>query len=1035
MPRLFDLTLAALLALASCAVPPPSDYVQRLGTAKPAAQISVGQNAVGEACTQSPGEDGGADIYCGTWQQPSARVRPGEAATGAQLPQLATASAWRVGIDERFACQPAAATSILGGDPAELMQCTQRVGGWPHVAMVALVGGRAWYADGVLPAATVMARSIGVLSGVVSAGAAPPSSAADALMAQRLAAQVFRSGDIGAFDQLMAAGTRANLADSPAAAEAAFRAALAVQQKALGKDNPNTATVLMTLALQLSNDGRYADADALFAQAARLAPNAADPTAQPRLLHYRGLDARNRGRLEDALTLLKQAETGYAALVPSGALRATEASAKPVSAFASRVLPNSDVVAGQDMLTDPAARSALLGLIEARRNEALVLRGLGRIAESQSAAAAADQLAVSNGLAQPILAARLYRTTGITAAAAGNASLALTDFSESSTAFNRSLPESKPLADTYLLRARQLVLSGDTAAALPICRSAVAALVALKDGTAPELLNPCLDVYADAATKQPGQRQALLAEMFTASQLAQGGITTQQIAQATARLQENARDPRVAEAIRKRQDANSALQALYRERDALTTTGQATAPGAAPARGSAVSDLDKQISAAQAALAAADSALQAASPNYGQLVQQVAPASAVLAALHPHEAFASIVLGDNHGWVFLLRDGSVATARIDAGAPQMAKLVHDLRAGIELTATGALPTFNIAAARALYDDTLGKVSGSLDGVTALVVAPSGPLLAIPFETLLTGPADSEDLAGAPWLVRKFSLAHVPAPSNFVSLRRIAAGSRATEPWFGFGDFQPVTLAQARAAFPGPTCAESAQLLSELPPLPGTEKELAAARQIFGASPGDEMLGRAFTAPAVLKASLKNDRILHFATHALLPSDLACQSEPAIVTSAPVGASSATSALLTASEVVGMDLDADLIILSACNSGGPGGGTAGESLSGLARAFFFAGARALMVSHWDVSDQVAPYLIADTLARMRADPGIGAAAALRNAQLAMLQEAGHGLSAEVAHPFFWAPFAVIGEGGARGPVSAEAGPVRQVAAAK
>jgi CHAT domain-containing protein len=223
-------------------------------------------------------------------------------------------------------------------------------------------------------------------------------------------------------------------------------------------------------------------------------------------------------------------------------------------------------------------------------------------------------------------------------------------------------------------------------------------------------------------------------------------------------------------------------------------------------------------------------------------------------------------------------------------------------------------------------------------------------------------------------------------------------------------------------------------LAGLPPLPGTEKELAAARQIFGASPADEMLGRAFTEPAVLKAALKNYRILHFATHALLPSDLACQSEPAIVTSAPVGASSATSALLTASEVVGMDLDADLIILSACNSGGPGGGTAGESLSGLARAFFFAGARALMVSHWDVSDQVAPYLIADTLARMRADPGIGVAAALRNAQLAMLQEAGHGLPAVVAHPFFWAPFAVIGEGGAQGAVSAEAGPVLQVAAA-
>ena len=79
----------------------------------------------------------------------------------------------------------------------------------------------------------------------------------------------------------------------------------------------------------------------------------------------------------------------------------------------------------------------------------------------------------------------------------------------------------------------------------------------------------------------------------------------------------------------------------------------------------------------------------------------------------------------------------------------------------------------------------------------------------------------------------------------------------------------------------------------------------------------------------------------------------------------------------------MDLDAELVILSACNSGGPGGTTAGESLSGLARAFFFAGARALMVSHWDVNDQVGAYLVAGTLGEMRDHPGIGVAAALRD----------------------------------------------------
>ncbi len=414
--------------------------------------------------------------------------------------------------------------------------------------------------------------------------------------------------------------------------------------------------------------------------------------------------------------------------------------------------------------------------------------------------------------------------------------------------------------------------------------------------------------------------------------------------------------------------------------------------------------------------------LQAASPNYGQLVQQVVPAKDVFAALHPSEAFAAISLSDEDGWVFLLRDGSITVSRIDGGLTQIAELVRRVRAGIELTTAG-LPTFDIADAQKLYQMTLGGVAGAMDGVKSLVVAPAGPLLSLPFEVLLTGPAEPTDLADAPWLVRKFTLAHVPAPSNFVSLRKIAAGSRATHPWFGFGDFHPVTLAQAERTFTGAGCGDSAKLLAGLPPLPYARKELEAARALLGADASDELLGPAFTADAVLKARLKDYRILQFSTHALLPSELRCQSEPAIITSAPPNAPTANGALLTASAVVGLDLDADLVVLSACNSGGPGGTTAGESLSGLARAFFYAGARSLAVTHWAVNDQVAAFLVADTLRRMRENANLGVAGALRDAQLAMLADAGKGLPAEIAHPFFWAPFAVIGEGGERAPASA------------
>ena len=1001
--------------LAGCQAPPPEAYVRsaQATTARPVAQVSIGKNSVGEDCTQQA-EGQSADVFCGTWQQPSARVRSGGPGNSDDLAQRATAGQWRTGIDSRYHCDPPTATTILGGNPAELMQCTRLVGGWAHVAMVALVNNTIWYADGVLPAAQVMERSIGVLAGVARADTVAPSSGADALLASRLAAKAFSSGDVGQFDTLMAAGTRANLADNPGAAESAFRAALALQQKALGKDNANTSTALMSLALQLSIEGRYAEAEALFTDADKLAPKAADATAQARLLHYRGVDALNQGQLEQALALLDDADRAYAALAPADALAAHARPIRQNNSYSrTGQLRLADLMPSQDLLTDPRARGALIGLIEVRRNRAVVLRLMGRRDEANTLLQSATDLARGNGLSRPIVNARLYRTSGLTAAAQGLDDQALSDLLQSTAAFDRSLPGSKPQADTYLLRARQLAKAGRGDSALPVCQNAVQSLVALKAGTTPVLMASCLDAYAAAAERQSGQRQALLAEMFIAAQLAQGGITSQQIAQATARLSENARDPKVAEAIRHRQDASAQLSDLYRRRDELTEAQrQGTSLGPNATTGA---DLDKQISDAQAALADADAALQAASPNYGQLVQQVVPAKDVFAALHPNEAFVSLTLSDDDGWVFLLRNGSITVSRIDASLKQVAELVRRVRAGIELTTAG-LPTFDTADAQTLYQLTLGKLAGSLDGVKTLVVAPAGPLLSLPFEVLLTGPADASRLADAPWLLRQFTLAHVPAPSNFVSLRKIAAGSRAQHPWFGFGDFHPVTLAQAERTFTGAGCVESARLLASLPPLPYARKELDAARALLGADASDELLGSAFTADAVLKKRLKDYRILQFSTHALLPAELRCQSEPAIITSAPPNAPSATGALLTASAVVGLDLDADLVILSACNSGGPSGTTAGESLSGLARAFFYAGARSLAVTHWSVNDQVAAFLVADTLRRMRENPSLGVAGALKDAQVAILADAGKGLPAEIAHPFFWAPFAVIGEGG-------------------
>ena len=686
------LVLLAPLALAACARPPASAYVKAgTGSGTPAAQMAIGRNSVGEACTLQatgtgqPTGTGGADVYCGSWQQPSAHVRAGGAASAGELAALAIASPWRVGIDERFLCQAPRATSILGGHPAELLTCTQRLGGWPHVAMVALVGSRAWYADGVLPAAGAMERAIGVRAGILSASAAPPSSAADALLATRLAAQAFSSGDIGQFNGLMTAGTRANLADDPAAAEAAFRAALAIQRKALGPNNPNTVTALMTLALQLSDEGRFAEAGALFAQAEQLAPQAADPTAPARLLHYRGLDALNQGRYTASLKLLRQAAAGYAALLPAAVLHphpigvsAVHGFGGPAGGSLSSLLPN------QDLLTNPSAQSALLGLIEARRNMALVLRQLHSLPESEAMLASAATLARANGLDRPIVAARLLRTqrhhrrglrargagahrsrrrlrrlrrrvAGIEAAGgyrpAGRRHPAEPRPGGRRTAeLPRGGPDPRGAARRHRTRA-------DGAVPRRLCRRRHGGPAGRAPGAAGR------DVHGRPARPgqrhQPADRRGHCAAGRKRARPESGGGDPH-----AARTPVRGCASSIASATRPRPPRTAAARRCRRRRSPRSTrrstpraprSPMPTAP-CRPRRPTTASSSSRWCR----------------------------PAPCSPPCIRTRRS-SQITLGPEHGWVFLLRDRRIAISRVPGGLAAMARLVHQVRAGIELT--------------------------------------------------------------------------------------------------------------------------------------------------------------------------------------------------------------------------------------------------------------------------------------------------------------------------------------------------------------
>ena len=158
--------------------------------------------------------------------------------------------------------------------------------------------------------------------------------------------------------------------------------------------------------------------------------------------------------------------------------------------------------------------------------------------------------------------------------------------------------------------------------------------------------------------------------------------------------------------------------------------------------------------------------------------------------------------------------------------------------------------------------------------------------------------------------------------------------------------------------------------------------------------------------------LSKYRIIHFATHGALAGQVSGNSEPGLLLTPPDTATEGDDGYLSASEIAALKLDADWVILSACNTAA-GGAEGAEALSGLARAFFYAGARALLVSHWAVYSDATVMLITGAVGRMAADKGVGRAEAMRQSMLALIDKG----KVNEAHPSYWAPFVVVGEGAA------------------
>ena len=373
-------------------------------------------------------------------------------------------------------------------------------------------------------------------------------------------------------------------------------------------------------------------------------------------------------------------------------------------------------------------------------------------------------------------------------------------------------------------------------------------------------------------------------------------------------------------------------------------------------------------------------------------------------------SYAWIVTRTDADWVELKVSGKDLDSQVKA-----------LRQSLKL---GEEKPFDPQLAFKIYRETFGSFADRISSKKRLSVVTNGALTSLPPALLVTRDPAGKPLKDVDWLIRSYAITILPSVSSLKILRTASATASAAKPMIAFGDpvFSRGAHAQAQrqvamrsiTTFYSGTRIDIASLRERLPQLPGTRTEVEAIAKALDADPGDIRLGLAVTETATKQARLDQYRIVYFATHGLVAGELAqftkSKAEPALALSIPDRATDLDDGLLSASEIAQLKLNADWVVLSACNTAAedkPGA----EALSGLARAFFYAGARSLVVSHWEVDDQATARLMTGTFQANASDTKLSHGEALRQSMLGLIDNA---KSDDDAHPRLWAPFVVVGE---------------------
>jgi CHAT domain-containing protein/uncharacterized protein HemY len=393
-------------------------------------------------------------------------------------------------------------------------------------------------------------------------------------------------------------------------------------------------------------------------------------------------------------------------------------------------------------------------------------------------------------------------------------------------------------------------------------------------------------------------------------------------------------------------------------------------------------------------------------PRYAQ-VRYPSPLglSEIQALLDGETALLEYSLGEEGSYLFVVTREVLRVLHLPP-AEEIRERVQEVRDGLVTTDRRSWPRYTRAAHR-LYGDLIAPALPALEGKGRLLIAPDGALHFLAFEALLTEPADGRRAALLPYLLAKFAVSYVPSVSVLSLLdgpdSPVEAGGEPPKKLVAFAD--PVygpdqePEGEAPSARGGEEGRGLFDGLRRLPRLQGTSEEVS--RIVSRYQPSEVKIYRGEEAN---EQNVKNNplvesaRRLHLAAHGLVDER---QPELSGLSLTPTG--QGDDGLLQVYEIFNLSLRADLVVLSACDTG-LGKLVNGEGLVGLTRAFLYAGAPSVVVSLWRVRDDTVPELMVGFYEGLER---LDKAEALRQAKLAMIRKG------ENAHPYHWAPFILVG----------------------